>query len=84
MSQHGTVSTTAYTGKLEGNKIRGTVDYFSGDGHGFGEWEMDGFFYIRRPPHIKYNFVWLLRSILAKVSVVHISPAGDYSDAFSL
>jgi len=39
ISQHGTAMLAAYTGKVSGNKIQGTVDYFSGDGHNWtGKW----------------------------------------------
>jgi hypothetical protein len=39
MSQHGTGGLASYSGKLNGNKIQGTVDYFSGDGHQWtGKW----------------------------------------------
>ena len=39
MSQHGTAMLAAYSGKLSGTKIQGTVDYFSGDGHSWsGKW----------------------------------------------
>jgi hypothetical protein len=39
MSQHGTGVLAAYSGKLDGNRIHGTVDYFSGDGHNWaGKW----------------------------------------------
>lgn len=39
ISQHGTAMLAAYTGKLNGNKIQGAVDYFSGDGHSWsGKW----------------------------------------------
>jgi len=50
MSQHGTAVLAAYTGKLEGSKIRGTVDYFSGDGHNWaGKWTAS--FTPVVPPH---------------------------------
>jgi hypothetical protein len=39
ISQHGTAVLAAYTGKLDGNRIQGDVDYFSGDGHNWtGKW----------------------------------------------
>ena len=39
ISQHGTAVLAAYTGKLDGNKIQGNVDYFSGDGNKWsGKW----------------------------------------------
>jgi hypothetical protein len=50
MSQHGTVVLAAYAGKLEGNKISGTVDYISGDGHNWaGKWTAS--FTPVPPPH---------------------------------
>lgn len=39
ISQHGTAVLAAYTGKLNGNRIQGNVEYFSGDGHNWaGKW----------------------------------------------
>lgn len=39
ISQHGTAVLAAYTGKIDGNKIQGNVDYFSGDGNNWsGKW----------------------------------------------
>ncbi len=38
-SQHGTAVLAAYSGKMEGSRIQGTIEYFSGDGHNWsGTW----------------------------------------------